>query len=269
MKTIYFKLNGRFGNNIFQYFASEIIKKIYNFNEIKIYNNEQNIREIIVIDDVLFKKIGTEYIKGNFSIVYSLINTEKDILMDGYFQRSEIFYYFREYLFNIFNKDNKSLINNSYSISDIVNHNMSHYIIPEENDLIVHLRLDDFIGDLQIFDPEQIIEIINKIKYENLYIVCDNIKKDWEFKYISKFNSLNPMFISYSMLDDFNFMRKAKKILVSASTFSWLAAFLGNANEIHIPYNNFHGGEENNGQNLGKFNEKCIVYKNVKYWDKK
>ncbi len=274
MKVIYFKLNGRFGNNIFQYFAAEIIKKIYNYDFVKIFNNEQDFNEIVVIDDSLFKKIGNEYIKGNISNIDSFdgfpsINTSKNILMDGYFQHSEIFYHFRDYILRIFNKDNRNLINKSYSISDIVNHNISHCIIPEKNDLVVHIRLDDFVGDLQIFDPQQLIEIIKKINYDDLYIVCDKLNKDWEINYINKFNHLNPIFISYSMLDDFKFIMKANKILVSASTFSWLAAFFGEAEEVHIPYNTFHGGEESNNQNLDKFNEKCIVYKNMKYWNRK
>jgi hypothetical protein len=62
MTTVYFKNNGRFGNNIFQYFAAEIIKSFYNFKNTILYENE-NI-EFTKIDDVLFKNIGNEYIKN-------------------------------------------------------------------------------------------------------------------------------------------------------------------------------------------------------------
>jgi hypothetical protein len=265
MKTVYFKLNGRFGNNFFQYLASEIIKKIYNFDEVKIYNNESINSNLLKIDDVLFKKIGNEYINGK---VY-VIDTNKSILLDGYFQRCEIFEYFRCYLVSLFNNENKNFINNKFQVCDIFNHKISHNITPGENDLVVHIRLDDFIGDLQIFQPEEIINIINKISYEKLYIVCDKLRYLWEINYIEKFSHLKPIFISYSMLDDFKFIMSSKKIITSASTFAWLATFLGESNEIHIPYNTFHGGEESDSQNLGTFNDKCIVYKNLKYWDKK
>lgn len=268
MKTIYFKLNGRFTNNLFQYFASEIIKKIYNYDDIKIYTQEFLNSEYIFtkIDDILFKKIGNDYIRGNIIN----IDTSKDILMDGYFQRSEIFTFFREHLISLFNSNNYSFINSKVRICDIVNHNISHNILPENEDLIVHLRLDDFIGDLQIFSPLEIIKIIKNISYNDLYIVCDKIKYDWELKYLGYFNELNPIFINYDMLDDFKFIMNSKKVLISASTFSWMATFLNkNINEVHIPYNTFHGGEEGNGQNLSSFSDKCIVYKGLSYWNKK
>jgi hypothetical protein len=47
---------------------------------------------------------------------------------------------------------------------------------------------------------------------------------------------------------------------------SWLAAYLGNAEEVHIPYNSFYGGAEGYEQNLADFNEKCKVYREVGYW---
>jgi hypothetical protein len=47
---------------------------------------------------------------------------------------------------------------------------------------------------------------------------------------------------------------------------SWLAAYLGNAEEVHIPYNSFYGGAEGYEQNLADFNEKCKVYRDLTYW---
>ena len=35
MKTVYFLVQGQFGNNFFQYLASEVIKKIYGYDEVK------------------------------------------------------------------------------------------------------------------------------------------------------------------------------------------------------------------------------------------
>jgi hypothetical protein len=45
-----------------------------------------------------------------------------------------------------------------------------------------------------------------------------------------------------------------------------LAAYLGNAEEVHIPYNTFYGGAEGYEQNLEAFNEKCKVYRDLTYW---
>ena len=68
------------------------------------------------------------------------------------------------------------------------------------------------------------------------------------------------------MGDDFDFLMKSNKIIISASTFSYMAAYLGNANEIHIPYNSYYGGEKGHEQHLGEFNEKCKVYYDMRYW---
>lgn len=61
-------------------------------------------------------------------------------------------------------------------------------------------------------------------------------------------------------------MKSANKILISASTLSWIATYLGDANEVHIPYNSYHGGYEGTGPHLGSFNNKCIVYNDMKYY---
>jgi hypothetical protein len=57
-----------------------------------------------------------------------------------------------------------------------------------------------------------------------------------------------------------------------------MAAFLGDAEEVHIPYNTFHGGFEGDGQSLSGFDlalnsssnyqQVCYVYNDMKYYTK-
>ena len=61
-------------------------------------------------------------------------------------------------------------------------------------------------------------------------------------------------------------MLKAKKFITSASTMSWMAALLGSATEVHIPYNMYYGGFESNSQSLAKCSEDSKVYYSVGYW---
>jgi hypothetical protein len=57
-------------------------------------------------------------------------------------------------------------------------------------------------------------------------------------------------------------MMNSRKLLVSASTYSWMAAYLSDiCQEVHIPYNTFHGSN----QDLGEFSGKCKVYRDMKY----
>lgn len=270
-KIVYFCSHGRFTNNLFQYFAAQIVKKILNYDTVvlDISNSNTLKNTCYIIDDAKFKQILDDKFLQK-------IDTSKNIYLNGYFQRSEIFKHYREYIKSLIHENNLDRFGISY------NYRICELILPLKNsntpsksDLVVHIRLDDFIGDLQIFDPSSLKEIISKIQYDELYIVCDKLKQDWEYKYIANFLDLQPILIQGSLLEDFNFMRRANKILVSASTLSWMAAFLSDAEEVHIPYNTFHGGFEGNGQSLADFDlplnsskdwkQVCSVYRNVKY----
>jgi hypothetical protein len=48
---------------------------------------------------------------------------------------------------------------------------------------------------------------------------------------------------------------------------AWMAAFLGEGTQIHIPYNTYYGGFEGYEQSLAEFDdEKCKMYYDVEYW---
>lgn len=271
MKIVKFLVQGQFGNNLFQYFASEIIKKIYEYDEVK-PTFEINLEFNTVIDDTKFKRIIHAYLRGER---YEL-DTSKDILMYGFFQRSEIFLKERDFVRSLFVEDNMNNISNRIKVGNIIKYKSKHAIEPTENDLVLHVRLAgafqwaDFIDmenrTSQLYSPEKLKEIIQNIKYDKLYIVCNTPKADWEKEYLAEFNDLNPTIISGVLGDDFDFMLKAKKLITSASTMSWMAAYLGNANEIHIPYNTYYGGYYSNSQSLDKCRDDAIIHEGMTYW---
>ena len=271
MKTVKFLVQGQFGNNLFQYFAAEIIKKIYGYDEVKA-TFDINLEFNTVIDDFKFKRIITAYLNGE----KLMIDDSKDILMYGFFQRSEIFLKERDFVRSLFVEDNMNNISNRIKIGNIIKYKSKHTIEPTENDLVLHVRLAgafqwaDFIDmenkTSQLYEPEKLKEIIRGIKYDKLYIVCNTPKADWEKEYLSEFEDLNPVIITGVLGDDFDFMLKAKKFITSASTMSWMAALLGNANEVHIPYNTYYGGFESNSQSLAECGPNAKVYHDMTYW---
>jgi len=267
-KTVYFLVQGQFGNNLFQYFAAQIMKKIYNYDEVK-PTFQINLEFNHVIDDDKFKQIYTAYMKGE-TIALDL---RKDILMMGFFQRSTIFKHERDYIKSLFHAENMDHISNRIQIGNIVKYQSKHTIQPTQKDLTLHLRCGDFWDHeknrSQIFDPEDLKKIIASIPHETLYIVRNKPDFDWEKEYYSKFDDLHPVWINGNLGDDFDFLLKSSKIIVSASTMSYMAAFLGEADEIHIPYNSYYGGEEGHDQSLSDFNDKCKVYYSVDYWTPK
>jgi hypothetical protein len=267
MFTVYFINKGRFANNLFQYFAAQIIKKIFGCSKVKYVSVTP--QHCYIIDDEKFKKIIHAYINlqnKNLHLLPKDFDIYKDICLCGFFQRSEIFEYLKDYIKELYNVENKDLINDKYRICDTI---LNVKPIGLSNDLIVHVRLDDFIHDVhnsEIFDPIQIKSIIKNISYDKLYIICDKLRYDWEKKYMNNFDDLNPTYISSNLLEDFSYLKSATKILISGSTLSWIAAFLGDAGEVHIPYHSYHGGFEGIGCNLEKFNDNCFIYKNMEYW---
>jgi hypothetical protein len=264
-KTVYFFGEGQFGNNLFQYFAAEVVKKIYGYAEVKptlTINLEFN----YVIDDSKFKEITRRYMNGE----KMELDDNRDILMMGFFQRSEIFKYEREYICSLFNEKNMNYINNRIQIGNIVKYKSKLEVSPTERDLTIHLRCGDFWdnekGRSQLFDPEDIKKLIREIDHDRLFIVRNSPTSDWEKEYYDEFNELNPIWINGNMADDFDFLMKSKKLIVSASTFSYMAAYLGDMDEVHIPYNSYYGGEKGHEQHLADFNEKCKVYYDMNYW---
>jgi hypothetical protein len=265
MRTVYFFIQGQFGNNLFQYFAAEIIRKIYGYDEVK-PTFTLNLEFNNVIDDVKFKQIITRYMNGD----HVELDGRRDILLLGYFQRSEILKFERNYVRNLFRAENMNHISNRIQIGNIVKYVSKHTEQPGDNDLVLHLRCGDFWDHVknrsQMFHPDFLKPLIQSINYNKLYIVYNPADFEWERDYYKQFDELNPVWIHGNLGDDFDFLLKAKKIITSASTMSWMAAYLGQAKEIHIPYNSYYGGVESCEQSLADFNDNCKVYYNAEYW---
>jgi len=265
-KTVYFLIQGQFGNNLFQYFAAEIMKKIYNYDDVQ-PTFHINLEFNTIIDDDKFKTIAKHYMNGSIP----QIDTSKDILLMGFFQRSEIFKFERNYVRSLFHSDNQNNISNRIKIANIVKYKTNHTQQPTANDVTLHLRCGDFWdheqNTSQIFNPVEIKQILSTITYDKLYIVINKPEQQWEKDYYAMYDDLNPIWISGNLGDDFDFLMKSSKLVTSASTMCYMAAYLGNATEVHIPYNSFYGGAEYNGQHLAEFDDNiCKVYYNVGIW---
>jgi GR25 family glycosyltransferase involved in LPS biosynthesis len=254
-KIIYYTQNGRFTNALFQYFAAEIIRDIYGYDKVEIFNGQES--GLNKVSNLEYKSIVMDYIKEGKKKDMK----NKSFIIDGFFQFSEIFKHYRDYIKSIFNTNNSFKFYQDYSIKDLVDYKL-YQKHPGDNDLVMHIRLDDFRGDNQIFEPSMLKDIIKNVKYDKLYIVCDEIRQVWEKEYMNSFSEFNPVMINGGLLEDFKYIMSSKKLLISASTYSWMSAYLNDdVKEVHIPYNTFHG----ESQDLGSFSDKCKVYTDVKY----
>lgn len=101
---------------------------------------------------------------------------------------------------------------------------------PDENSLVVHLRLGDKTDDKDFYlNPERIERIF--LYYKTVYIVSDS--PDRIEDYINNSGLVGTKLINYSSkdpLEDFIKLYKAPNIVLSRSTFSWWAAELNEDN---------------------------------------
>jgi len=262
MSISYF-VSGRFGNNLFQYFATKVLGKILNkeyvFNGSKTpltrgKNNEKiQVENMVEVDEEMFNEIISKNIPG-----YSI---EGNVYVVGFFQTQEWLTLHRDYIQSLFIEENTDRINNDYTISSIVKHVSK--IKPLRDDiLIVHLRLDDFFHNAhnsEVIHPKSIIEEINKIEgITTVMFISDTLKKPWEVSYINHLtNSVkNSIAISNSLLTDFGLLYKAKNLMLCRSTLGWIAGILSTENKKNwFPLN-----EEFKHQTVNKLNNNTVIF---------
>ena len=119
--------------------------------------------------------------------------------MKGFFQKSKYFVKYRKQLIELVyqpsNNDYFLLNNQKYYIKDYLI-NSKHKLNLNKNDVVMSLRLDDFIQypckTSDILPPQYYMDILNNMKINSkLYIVCDKIRHDWEIKYTEYFKKWN------------------------------------------------------------------------------
>ena len=249
-----------FGNNLFIYFGLQIIVKEHGHLIVDNYNELTN---PITIDDSILYKYATN-MSDNSRVIIDLIK-ERDVYMQCYFQDSRMILYYRDYLKSIINSENHYIITPptekfTVKISDIANTSITD--IPGTNTIVVHFRLSDFKHaggkSSEIIHPSVYFGILDAISYDKMILVCDKITEPFEEIYINlfkrRYNNVEVR-CGNKFLEDFVYITKASRIIVSNSTFCWLAAFLSNADETHIIKNEYHST-----QYMGKINSNSKVY---------
>jgi FkbM family methyltransferase len=216
---IFFEKNGRLGNNLVQYSVAKLFPKH------TIVSSLQELDKYITVDDKTFSEWD------------EILIINQDIYLQGFFQWGPLLTKYRDQIKQIYNTSNTDLINNKYCVSDICN---GDFFKIAKEDILLHLRLDDFdhssIRVSEVLDPSYYMNILDKIKYRNVYIMCDMLKHDWEVNYLKEFHKYNPRYlIGGSEKYDFITLVNAPRIISSNSIFCWFAVLLGNSIESWVP----------------------------------
>ncbi len=232
MKVYDYKL-GRLGNAIFRYLASTLFRIIYNaersYNESETTCHLNDSNFIDWMNNILKDKIPE-------------INKNQHYGFHGYYQHDEIFKKYKnqiifwikthpnELLFTDGNNNNIQYFNyneTSYKSIDILPKNIN-----KNYDVVIHLRLEDFINNNDVIHPNTIKNILDEINSKSYCFVVNKPKLEIEEKYINYFknygieNNCEIIIESNDVITDYQIMCNSKVLICSCSTLSWCAALL-------------------------------------------
>jgi len=236
------KNTARTGNILFQYLFSKVISMKYGHVFIPI----EEIKEC--------NKEGAYYINdNNASNAIQNLDSSLNIICDGFFQKDEYYIPFREQLVKeLYQTDDYWIGYNGKKeyMCDFIKNNHKYKF--EHNDIVISLRLDDFIQlpreTSDIIPPTHYFHILSNTKFNKLYIVCDTIRHEWERRYLDFFQKWNPVLIQEDIYHDCAVMRDCPILLHSNSTLCWFMSFISkNKLKRYIPKTGFY-----HSQSLGK-----------------
>jgi hypothetical protein len=248
------------GNTGIQYAVAHIISHFFKFTKFEIVEPDTIYANVLICNDNLWSQMYP-FLEGcgdEAPLRYRRM-MEVSIYMYEFFQDSVPLVKNRNMIRERFRAESAVISRSGYTVSQFATAESPIALQPD--DVVLHVRLGDFELANLVIDPAPQLRILRALKPKRLIIVCQRPKTDAEKNYLLFFEEFRPVFQHGTELEDFATLRSAKRIIVSNSTFSWLAAFLGDATERWIPeptYNSLgridesdHLYEAANGYSLG------------------
>jgi hypothetical protein len=228
---------GRFGNNLIQYFAAKIFSLYFGHNYIL---NKAELNNPCVIPEADFLNI---IMNRHPSMIF-----QNDVFLEGFFQNISFLSRERQFIKSLFTVTNTDLINYHHYEKIMVIKNLV-IALPEkpcENDLVLHIRLDDFIHqghNSNILDVNYYInEVVDSNFKDTVWIVVDRLNNDFDKNYIEilikklkESGIMNIRLHQKSFLEDWTFCMNATNFISSNSTFALTAILLGNMKYVVLP----------------------------------
>jgi hypothetical protein len=256
---------GRFGNSIFIYLASVLLCILYD-GEIIGNENEINYH----IDDNFFIHFMNENLQGNDFFIDKNANYK----MNGYCQHDEIYKKYKKEIIDYIKKHPNDLL-----ITDGNHENESRYHFKKETyksidviqsvrnipkyDVVLHLRLEDFINYGFVIHPKSMMNVLEKIGKKDICIVTNEPKIEIEKKYITYLKKYFTVTIeSNDVVTDYHIMKNANILVCQCSTVSWAAALMSETiGELHLPnYKNKPQHKDRYWETFSKPIENTILY---------
>jgi len=119
-------------------------------------------------------------------------------------------------------------INDRELIKTFFNYDKTN-IATNTKDIIMHVRLTDYNTLKWTIHQDYYLNILKTETYEKIYLVTDESNSN----YFDAFKDFNIINISSTAKEDFYKLMSFDKVIMSNSTFSWWAMFLGNSSKIY------------------------------------
>ena len=244
------QVSGRFGNNLFQYLAAKVLQHKLELNGKKVdyIFNTRIEGSYIVTDDTYLNVLNDVSVIG-----------DNNVYLEGYFQFDEHLIKYKKYIKSIIVDTNYERINDRFYVSYLANTINSFTRRFNDDEVIIHFRLDDFIGDNLVMHPQNYIDMINELPSDikKVIIIVDKVKYQWEVDYLTAIiNYLKSREFIYSiesgdnMFNDFCKLYYSRNFISSNSTYSYLAGLLGDHASSWCPINTIYSH-----QKISKFDE--------------
>jgi hypothetical protein len=237
-----YSFNGAgFGNAVFSQYSAILFTILFDAEIVDIKDRSEidEFRNTAIdVDDAYFMNIVNAKIDRNETI----IDLEKNYFLIGYYQHDHYYVKYKKEIIAYIERHPNRIV-----IADHFHYSGPYKLIniietkPDEKiyDIVIHLRLGDFIKIAWTMNPKNIVDVIKTLyidKETKVAIVVKESNNKLEKKYIEFILSHLPentvVESNEYPITDYNIMRNAKVLVCSCSTFSWVASFMGCENQM-------------------------------------
>lgn len=222
---------GRTGNRLMQYALGLILAKNKNYSffaERMPYFDNIKITEYVQNDlpTIRTSQFGNQYYDYN-----NLLSFNGNIIIDSYVQKVKLLL------------ENRNFLQEQFKVANTINK------LPDKDELVIHIRGTDYRNLGTYLGDEFYFDFIKKSDFNTKTIITDDVNsplmsslKDIGCNILTQHcTGWQVPYFTNNEINDYNYMLHAHNILISQSTFSWWAAFLGPSKQIFFPFSRERG----------------------------
>jgi hypothetical protein len=198
--------NGGFGNHMFQYICARLFAERNGLALKTEFSLPDMVRFSLHKDGAVFS--DPTVVVTDRKEIFSKAWDPARYVFNGYFQKADWYYGQREKI-------------EAFT---------SLRAVPRQDprDAVAHIRVLDYKESGIVIHPSWYLGILSNLTFRNLFLVIG----ERDMSYIDQFARYNPVVVSGSMKDDWDFIRSFDTILCSNSTYCWWATFFSSAKRV-------------------------------------